>query len=176
MNAVVITVSDSCFRGVRVDRSGPEVAERLRKAGFVVDGILIVPDETALIVAELRQQAGRARLVITTGGTGIAVRDVTPEATREVCERILDGFGEHMRREGLKDTPLAPMSRAVSGTLGSSLIVNVPGNPRGAVQSLEAVLHLIPHALSLLAGDTEHSESHQGQDKDTRRAPEPPVR
>ena len=99
-----------------------------------------------------------AQLVVTTGGTGIAARDVTPEATRLVCERILDGFGELMRSEGLKRTPLAPMSRAVSGTLGGSLIVNVPGNPKAAVESLEAVLHLIPHARALLSGDTDHGE------------------
>lgn len=158
MNAIVITVSDSCFQGLRVDRSGPEVAVRLRQAGFTVDGDLIVPDDMEQIAAEIREQAGKARLVVTTGGTGIAPRDVTPEATRQVCDRILDGFGEHMRREGLKDTAFAPMSRAVSGTLGTSLIVNVPGNPRAAVTSLEAVLPLISHALALLSGDTEHSE------------------
>lgn len=158
MNAIVITVSDSCFQGLRVDRSGPEVAVRLRHAGFTVDGNLIVPDDVKEIAAEIHEQAGRARLVVTTGGTGIAPRDVTPEATRLVCDRILEGFGEHMRREGLKDTAFAPMSRAVSGTLGTSLVVNVPGNPRAAVASLEAVLPLIPHALALLSGDTEHSE------------------
>lgn len=157
VNAIVITVSDSCFQGLRVDRSGPEVAVRLRQAGFTVDGNLIVPDDRERIAAELREQAGRARLVVTTGGTGIALRDVTPEATRQVCDRILDGFGEHMRREGLKETPFAPMSRAVSGTLGTTLIVNVPGSPRAAVASLEAILPLIQHALALLSGDTEHS-------------------
>ncbi|MHB1673120.1 MAG: MogA/MoaB family molybdenum cofactor biosynthesis protein [Acidobacteriaceae bacterium] len=158
MNAIVITVSDSCFQGLRVDRSGPEVAVRLRQAGFTVDGNLIVPDDRERIAAEIREQAGRARLVVTTGGTGIALRDVTPEATRQVCDRILDGFGEHMRREGLKDTPFAPMSRAVSGTLGTTLIVNVPGSPRAAVASVEAILPLIQHALALLSGDTEHTE------------------
>jgi molybdopterin adenylyltransferase len=156
VNAVVITVSDSCFAGLREDRSGPEVAARLRHAGFSVEGILIVPDNLDEIVSVLRQQAAQAQLVVTTGGTGIAVRDVTPEATRSICERILDGFAELMRREGLKDAPLAPLSRAVSGTLGRSLIVNVPGNPKAAVQSIEAVLHLIPHALALLSGDTRH--------------------
>ncbi|MHB1745407.1 MAG: MogA/MoaB family molybdenum cofactor biosynthesis protein [Acidobacteriaceae bacterium] len=158
VNAIVITVSDSCFQGLRVDRSGPEVAVRLRQAGFTVDGNLIVPDDRERIAAEIREQAGRARLVVTTGGTGIALRDVTPEATRQVCDRILDGFGEHMRREGLKDTPFAPMSRAVSGTLGTTLIVNVPGSPRAAVASVEAILPLIQHALALLSGDTEHTE------------------
>jgi molybdopterin adenylyltransferase len=158
VNAVVITVSDSCFAGLRDDRSGPAVAASLEHAGFSVEGILIVPDDLEKIASVLRQQAALARLVVTTGGTGIAARDVTPEATRSVCERILDGFGELMRKEGAKQAAMAPLSRAVSGTLGVSLIVNVPGNPRAAVQSLEAVLHLIPHALALLSGDTRHPE------------------
>jgi molybdopterin adenylyltransferase len=166
VNAFVITVSDSCFQGLRVDRSGPEVANRLRQAGYTVDGNVIVPDDREQIAAGIREQAGRARLVVTTGGTGIAVRDVTPEATRQVCDRILDGFGEHMRREGLKDTPFAPMSRAISGTLGSSLIVNVPGSPRAAVTSLEAVLPLISHALALLSGDTEHPDPSHTSEKE----------
>jgi molybdopterin adenylyltransferase len=156
VDAVVITVSDSCFSGQREDRSGPELAARLRHAGFTVPGILIIPDEQEQIASILRQQAAQAKLIVTTGGTGIAARDVTPEATRSVCERILDGFGERMRSEGSKDTPYAVMSRAIAGTLGTSLIVNVPGNPKAAVQSLDAVLHLIPHALALLSGDTHH--------------------
>ena len=135
--------------------------------------MLVVPDEVGSITSALRENAGRARLIVTTGGTGIAARDVTPEATRAVCDRILDGFAERMRSEGLKDTPLAPLSRAVCGTLGSSLIVNVPGSPRGAVHSLEAILHLIPHALALLAGDTEHAAT---DDAPTRPRAQRPVR
>jgi molybdopterin adenylyltransferase len=156
VRAIVITVSDSCFAGLRKDLSGPGVAARLRVAGFVVEEILIVPDDVTHITLVLREQAARARLIITTGGTGIAARDVTPEATRSVCERVLDGFAERMRSEGLKHTPFAPLSRALCGTLGATLILNVPGSPHGAVQSLEAVLGLIPHALALLAGNTEH--------------------
>ncbi|HET9100090.1 MAG TPA: MogA/MoaB family molybdenum cofactor biosynthesis protein, partial [Acidobacteriaceae bacterium] len=136
MKALVITVSDSCFQKLRVDASGPRVVSRLRQAGFSVEESTVVPDDISLIAAEIRRQAARAPLVVTTGGTGIALRDVTPEATRQVCDRVLDGFGEQMRREGLKETPLAPMSRAVSGTLGSTLIVNVPGSPRAAITSL----------------------------------------
>ena len=158
MKAIVITVSDSCFQGLRVDRSGPAVVLRLRQAGFSVEDSTVVPDDVARIAAEIRKQAGLFPLVVTTGGTGIALRDVTPEATRQVCDRILDGFGEHMRREGLKETPLSPMSRAVSGTLGATLIVNVPGSPKAAVTSLEAVLPMIHHALQLLSGNTEHPE------------------
>ena len=166
VNAAVITVSDSCALGLRVDRSGPAVVDRLRQAGFTVERSLIVPDDVAQISLAIREQAEQARLVVTAGGTGIAARDVTPEATRAVCERTLDGFGEHMRREGLKHTPFAPMSRAVSGTLGSSLVVNVPGNPQAAIQSLEAVLHLIPHALALLSGDTEHADPNHASEKE----------
>ncbi len=162
MNAVVITISDTCFSGVREDRSGPAVAECLARAGFEVGGIVVVPDDAEQIASMLRRQAERARLIVTAGGTGISARDVTPEATRSVCERVLDGFGEVMRREGMKQTPFAAMSRAVAGTLGTSMIVNVPGSPRAAVHSIEAVLHLIPHALALLAGDTLHPEQMAG--------------
>lgn len=156
VNAIVITVSDSCYGGRRQDLSGPAVAAALTANGFAVDALVTVPDDADQIAKALRLNATRARLLVTTGGTGLAPRDVTPEATRSVCERIVDGFAERMRTEGLKKTPLAPLSRAVCGTLGSTLILNVPGSPQGAVQSLEAVLGLIPHALALLSGHTEH--------------------
>ena len=164
VKALVITVSDSCFQGLRIDRSGPAIVLRLQQVGFSVEENTVVPDDAARIASEIRRQAARAPLVVTAGGTGIALRDVTPEATRQVCDRILDGFGEHMRREGLKETPLAPMSRAVSGTLGATLIVNVPGSPRAAVTSLESVLPLIQHALVLLSGVTEHPEPGHASD------------
>lgn len=167
--AAVITVSDSCFAGTRIDASGPAIAAVLQAHGFVVGASIIVPDEVEAIAGALRQQALDAALVVTTGGTGIALRDVTPEATRMVCDRILDGFSERMRAEGLKQTPFAPLSRAVCGTHkprpdervgvadhSATLILNLPGSPAGAVASLQAVLGLIPHALALLAGDTEH--------------------
>ncbi len=158
MRAAVITVSDSCFRGERVDVSGPAVAELLQANDFHILGRLIVPDEPRDIEDALRQQCEVADLVVTTGGTGVALRDVTPEATRAVCDRLLDGFAELMRSEGRKETPFAPLSRAVSGTRGQTLIVNLPGSPRGARSSLELVLPLIPHALQLLRGVTAHSE------------------
>ncbi len=134
----------------------------LRAAGYEVADAHVIPDEQPLIEAALRQHAATAPLVVTTGGTGIAPRDVTPEATRAVCDRILDGFAECMRAAGARRTRLAPLSRAVSGTLGRSLIVNLPGSPEGAVTSLEAVLDLVPHALLLLTGAEAHG-THPGE-------------
>lgn len=162
LRAVVITVSDSCFQGQRVDVSGKVVVEVLRAHGFDVVGHLIVPDEQAEIEFVLRQQCEVAALVVTTGGTGVAPRDVTPEATRAVCDRILDGFSELMRAEGKKQTQFAALSRSITGTRGSVLIVNLPGSPDGARSSLEAVIGLIPHALTVLQGTaTQHDENHE---------------
>jgi molybdenum cofactor synthesis domain-containing protein len=118
-----------------------------------------VPDEREAIEDAIRKAAGRARLVVTTGGTGIGARDVTPEATRAVCERVLEGVAELMRAEGRQETPLASLSRAVCGTLRTSVILNVPGSPAGAVSSLLAALPVLPHALDLLEGKTEHGAS-----------------
>lgn len=151
MKAVVITVSDSCVRGDRLDLSGPSVAEALRLAGFDVTAPRLVPDEQPEIESALRLAAAEAPLVVTTGGTGITLRDVTPEATRAVCGRLLDGLAEQMRSEGRRETPFAVLSRGVCGLLGESLIVNLPGSPRGAATSLAAILPVIPHALGLLA-------------------------
>ena len=156
--AVVLTISDSRTRGDRPDTSGPAVAASLQSAGFVVEGPHLVPDEQPEIEAVLRKYAAHAALVVTTGGTGIAPRDVTPEATRAVSTRILDGFAERMRAAGARRTPLAALSRAISGICGRALIVNLPGNPEGAVTSLEAVLDLIPHALALLSGKDAHAD------------------
>ena len=157
--AAVITVSDSCYEGRRVDASGPTVARRLADSGFSVVVQVVVPDEQAAIEGALRNCAGKAELVVTTGGTGIAPRDVTPEATRNVCDRLVDGVPELMRAAGREETIYASLSRALCGTLGQSLILNLPGSPRGAVTSLNAALPLISHALTLLKGDSRHPEA-----------------
>ena len=152
-HAFVITVSDSCARGEREDLSGPAVSALLTAAGFRVTGSSVVADEQPAIEDALRQaatQVGPGGLVATTGGTGLTARDVTPEATRSVCSRLLDGLAEQMRAEGLKETPFAVLSRGVCGLLGSTLVVNLPGSPRGAATSLRALLPVLPHALRLL--------------------------
>ncbi len=154
--AAILIVSDSCHKGLREDASGPRLSSALVSAGFEVVTSKIVPDDVERIASALRELAAAARLVVTSGGTGIAPRDVTPEATRAVCERVLDGVAEIMRAEGLKHTPYAALSRGVCATLGKSLVLNLPGSPTGAEQSLGAVLPLVSHALDLLAGHTEH--------------------
>jgi molybdopterin adenylyltransferase len=154
--AAVVTVSDSCARGDRVDLSGPAVVEVLKKSGFRVVHTQIVQDDSMQIQNALVHLALEARFIVTTGGTGIALRDVTPEATEAICDRLIDGVGERMRLEGAKKTPFAALSRGVCGVREKTLILNVPGSPGGAVESLEAVLDLVPHALNLLDGKTEH--------------------
>jgi molybdenum cofactor synthesis domain-containing protein len=156
LTAAVVTVSDSSSRGEREDLGGPAVAAALEKHKFRVLAREVVPDEQALIQDSLVRLSGQARFVVTTGGTGVAPRDVTPEATRAVCGRLIEGIAERMRAEGAKSTKFAALSRAVCGVRGESVILNLPGKPSGAVESLEAVIDLIPHVLRLLAGDTRH--------------------
>jgi len=156
ITAAVLTVSDSVNRGEREDRSGPAVAEELRVRGFEVTTMEVVPDEQPTIEDALVRLCAAAQLIVTTGGTGISERDVTPEATRAVCTRVIDGVGEKMRRDGLKETPFAALSRGVCGVRGRSLILNLPGSPSGAVDSLSAVAEILPHAIDLLTGKTDH--------------------
>jgi len=157
IKARVITCSDGVSSGHREDRSGPAVREILEKNGYQVDTVMVVPDDIEAIATAIEDATGDgARLVVTTGGTGIAPRDVTPEATMRVCERVIPGFGELMRSASLAKTPMASLSRAQAATRGPALILNLPGSVNGARENLEAVLKLIPHALDLLAGKTAH--------------------
>ena len=155
--AHVITVSDGAFHGTRQDASGAALAVMLRDADFEVSGPQVVPDEREQIASALTAavEAG-CRLVITTGGTGLGPRDVTPQATEAVIDFEVPGLAEAMRRAGVQSTPMAALSRGIAGVRGAALIVNVPGSPRGATESLDAVLPVVNHALALLQGDTEH--------------------
>jgi molybdopterin adenylyltransferase len=160
IRTAVITVSDSTFAGARVDKSGPAVEARLRDLSFEIASRTVVPDERGRIRDELIRLADGddVHVIFTTGGTGVALRDVTPEATREAIDREIPGFGERMRAEGLRFTPKSPLSRAIAGTRKQVLIINLPGSPAGAVQSLDAIVELVPHAVQLLHGQTAHTE------------------
>ena len=159
LRAAVITVSDSVTAGKRQDSGGPAVAELLTKNGWSVVETVAVPDDRTAIAAALRDLVGRGIPgIFTTGGTGVAPRDVTPEATRDVIDREIPGIAEQMRRIGLQSTPRAILSRSVAGICGTSLILNLPGSPKGAVESLQAVLPLLPHIVDLISGKTEHCD------------------
>ena len=159
IRVAILTISDGVARGTREDRSGPKLRERAESLGWTVKGIDVVPDERDQIAARLKTIAasGEISLILTTGGTGVALRDVTPEATRDVIDREIPGVGEQMRAEGRKATPMAALSRGMAGTRGKVLIVNLPGSPKGAVESLDAISKLVPHVVDLIEGRTEHS-------------------
>jgi molybdenum cofactor synthesis domain-containing protein len=158
IDTAVLTISDSVSRGVRTDRSGPAVRERLEQLGWRVAPLEVIPDEAAEISRRLADlaDAGQVSAIFTTGGTGVAARDVTPEATRAVLEREIPGLAELMRARGRESTPMAVLSRSLAGTRGRVLIVNLPGSPKGAVESLNAIVELVPHVLDLLRGQTDH--------------------
>ena len=157
--AAVLTVSDSVARGQRTDRSGPATAEVLMQHGFDVTQQRAVVDDRNEIEQTLIQLSGQVRLIVTTGGTGISERDVTPEATRTVCSKLIEGIPQKMRADGLASTGLAILSRGVCGVRGRSLILNLPGSPAGAVDSLQSVIEILPHALELLEGKTDHEDN-----------------
>ncbi len=158
IRVAIITISDSSVAGTREDRSGPALVHWAMEKGWQVEQSALVPDDATKIAVLLVDIAtsGMVDVAITTGGTGVAPRDLTPEATRSIADREIPGFGELMRAEGLTKTRFAPLSRGGAFTRGDMLIVNLPGSPKGAVESLEAVAGLIPHAVDLLHGKTEH--------------------
>ena len=155
----IITISDTASAGERADRSGPALIECVNKLGWEVSETKLVPDDFAAIQAAILELSGALTaidVILTTGGTGVSQRDRTPEATRSIAEREIPGFGELMRAEGAKVTRYSYLSRSTAFTLKQALILNLPGSPKGAVQSVEAVAHLIPHAVDLLHGRTQH--------------------
>jgi molybdopterin adenylyltransferase len=160
IQVAIVTVSDSAVAGTREDHSGPKLRERAEALGWTVAAQELVPDETGQISSLLQRltDSGRFSVILTTGGTGVALRDVTPEATRAVIEREIPGVAEVMRAEGRKATPLAALSRAVAGVRGRTAIINLPGSPKGAVESLDAIVNLIPHIVDLLEGRTGHAD------------------
>jgi molybdopterin adenylyltransferase len=154
MRVAILTISDSVSRGTHKDSSGLNLRERCAQLGWDVVAGVVLPDEPAAIRDRLifLADSGATDLILTTGGTGIGPRDSTPEATTEACQKLLPGIAELMRDEGRKKTPRAVLSRAVAGVRGRVLIVNLPGSPRGALESLDAVADLLPHALQVLGG------------------------
>jgi molybdenum cofactor synthesis domain-containing protein len=159
IRAAIVTVSDSVADGTREDRSGAVLRERVAALGWHVTGQEVVPDEVDRIANVLTQLAdsGQVSVILTTGGTGVAPRDVTPEAVRTVIQREIPGLGELMRAEGRKLTPFAALSRSLAGVRGQVLIVSLPGSPKGALESLNAIVELIPHIIDLMEGRTGHA-------------------
>jgi molybdopterin adenylyltransferase len=154
MRVLILTVSDSVSSGRAEDRSGPALVARCHELGWEVVSLEVVADDFTAIQTLLRRTAdsSTADVILTTGGTGFGPRDVTPEATNEAAERLAPGLAEHMRAEGLKKTKLAVLSRGVAAIRGNSIVVNLPGSPKGAVESLDAIAELLPHAIKVLHG------------------------
>jgi len=155
VKAGILTLSDKGARGERTDLSGPALSEWLRSHGVETVAYEMIPDESELISEKLAEWADRGTLdiILTTGGTGVSPRDVTPEATMKILERVIPGLGELMRFRSLSKTPSASLSRAVAGIRGKTLIINLPGSPKGAVENIEAVWDAVPHAVAKIQGD-----------------------
>jgi molybdenum cofactor synthesis domain-containing protein len=154
IKTAILTVSDTCSQGNREDASGRTIVEMLATGEFEICEKKIVPDDLETIAEELRHLSDHAgvAVVLTTGGTGLGPRDVTPEATVSVCERMAPGFGEMMRAEGLKKTPNAILSRGTAGICNKTLIINLPGSPKAVRESLEIILDVLPHAVKMMLG------------------------
>jgi len=154
LRVAVITISDSVSAGKNEDKSGPAVVARCRELGWEIKSSLVIPDDPPSIREQLREFAdsGRVDLILTTGGTGLSPRDSTPEATIAVADRLVPGFAEEMRRKGMEKTPRAILSRAVAAVRRKSLILNLPGSPKGAVESLDALADLLPHSVAIIHG------------------------
>ncbi len=154
IRVAILTVSDSCSQGQREDISGQTIKDMLPEGGFEICRKKIVADEHEKIVNELKHFSDKADIdvVFTTGGTGLGPRDVTPEATASVCERIIPGLGEMMRAEGLKKTKNAILSRGIAGICNRTIVINLPGSPKGVKESLEIILNVLPHAVDMMHG------------------------
>ena len=154
MKIAVITISDTVARKERSDASGPAVVARCQELGWSVSSLQIVADDTFQIQTALKRLADKEKmdLILTTGGTGLGPRDVTPEATESIADKMIPGFAEEMRRKGMQETPRAILSRSSAAIRGTTLILNFPGSPKGAVESLNAVSHLLVHAIQIIHG------------------------
>jgi len=155
VKAGILTLSDKGARGERVDLSGPALSDWLRPKGVETARYEMIPDDEGRIAEKLSEWAdsGELDIILTTGGTGVSPRDVTPEATMKILDKVIPGLGELMRFKSLAKTPSAAISRAVAGIRGATLIINLPGSPKGAVENLEAVWDAIPHAVAKIQGD-----------------------
>ena len=162
LRVAILTVSDRASRGERPDRSGPALVEAITARGWEVVNTTIVPDDSAVIQAYLRSwcENGLVHLILTTGGTGFAPRDITPEATQAIIDRATPGLAEVMRLESLKVTPHAMLSRGIAGIRGRTLVINLPGSPKAAVENLSTILPVLPHAIELLQEDPESEKHH----------------
>ncbi|QBI21092.1 MogA/MoaB family molybdenum cofactor biosynthesis protein [Egibacter rhizosphaerae] len=166
--AAVITVSTRAASGIYPDEAGPALVERLRTGGFTVDAPTVIPDGRGRVADAILQACRRADVVVTTGGTGLHPNDHTPEGTLDVVERLVPGLAEAMRAAALEATPMGMLSRGVAGICRGTLVLNLPGSPRGAVENLAAVEVVLPHALYQLAGGDHHRGGHQHADDDGR--------